>query len=63
VTKDTVAYMDVDIGHGLGYGAAHVWPEATTPHLGEQKVHIVQAVDAARFQQRLVEWCAEAAKP
>lgn len=53
-TAETEAYMDVDLDHGATYGSAHVWPEATAPHLGEQKVHIVRAVDRARFLQALV---------
>jgi len=54
ITKDVVAYMDVDIDHGLNYGIVHVWPEATHPGLGEQKVHIVQAVDKPRFYKQFV---------
>jgi inosine-uridine nucleoside N-ribohydrolase len=49
VTKDVVAYMDVDIDHGQYYGITHVWPEETHPNLGEQKVHIVLDVDKERF--------------
>jgi inosine-uridine nucleoside N-ribohydrolase len=49
ITREVVANMDVDIGHGLNYGVTHVWPEVTTPHLGERPVHIVLAVDTARF--------------
>jgi inosine-uridine nucleoside N-ribohydrolase len=54
VTKEVVAYMDVDIDHGLNYGIVHVWPEATHPGLGEQKVHIVQAVDKPRFYKEFI---------
>jgi len=49
VTKEVEAYMDVDIDHGQYYGITHVWPEATHPALGEQKVHIVLDVDKERF--------------
>ena len=49
VTKEVEAYMDVDIDHGQYYGITHVWPEATHPKLGEQKVHIVLDVDKTRF--------------
>jgi inosine-uridine nucleoside N-ribohydrolase len=54
VTKEIVAYMDVDIDHGLNYGIVHVWPEATHPSLGEQKVHIVQAIDKPRFYKEFI---------
>jgi inosine-uridine nucleoside N-ribohydrolase len=54
VTSEVVAYMDVDIDHGLNYGIVHVWPEATHPGLGEQKVHIVQAVDKPRFYKEFI---------
>lgn len=54
VTKDLVAYMDVDIDHGLNYGIVHVWPEATHPNLGEQKVNIVLAVDKPKFYKQFI---------
>jgi len=54
VTAEIVAYMDVDIDHGLNYGIVHVWPEATHPGLGEQKVHIVQAIDKPRFYKQFI---------
>jgi inosine-uridine nucleoside N-ribohydrolase len=54
VTAEVQAYMDVETDHGLYYGATHVWPDATTPHLGEQKVHIVTAIDTQRFLDALV---------
>jgi len=54
ITKEIVAYMDVDIDHGLNYGIVHVWPEATHPGLGERSVHIVQAVDRPRFYKEFV---------
>jgi inosine-uridine nucleoside N-ribohydrolase len=49
ITKEVEAYMDVDVDHGLNYGITHVWPEATHPNLGEQKVHVVLDVDKTRF--------------
>lgn len=54
VTKDLVAYMDVDIDHGMNYGIVHVWPEAAHPNLGEQKVNIVLAVDKPKFYKQFV---------
>jgi hypothetical protein len=35
VTKQAVALMDVDIDHGMHYGAAHVRPAAMAPNQGE----------------------------
>jgi hypothetical protein len=46
--------MDVDTDHGLYYGVTHVWPDATAPRLGEQKVHIVTAIDTQRFLDAFV---------
>ena len=54
VVKDIVAYMDVDIDHGLNYGIVHVWPEATHPNLGEQQVHIVQTIDKTKFYKEFI---------
>ncbi len=61
VTKAVTAFMDVDIGHGLNYGTAHVWPDKTAPGLGEQKVRIVQTVDVARFEKLLADSAQRAA--
>ncbi len=54
VTNDVVAAMDVDIDHGLGYGTTHIWPAENAPHLGEQPVHVVVAVDEPRFVTEFV---------
>jgi inosine-uridine nucleoside N-ribohydrolase len=54
VTGEVQAYMDVDTDHGMYYGVTHVWPEVTRPHLGEQKVHIVTAIDTKRFLDAFV---------
>jgi inosine-uridine nucleoside N-ribohydrolase len=54
VTKEVVAAMDVDIDHGVGYGSTHIWPLANAPHLGEQPVHVVLAVDEPRFTTEFV---------
>ena len=54
VTGEVQAYMDVDIGHGMTYGVTRVWPDATAPHMGEQKVHIVTAIDTQRFLDAFV---------
>ena len=54
VTKSTKAYMRVNLDHGMTYGYAHVWPEQTRPHQGEQLVEIVDDVDADRFRDLMV---------
>jgi inosine-uridine nucleoside N-ribohydrolase len=54
VTGEIQAYMDVDTDHGMYYGVTHVWPDATAPHLGERKVHIVTAIDTKRFLDEFV---------
>lgn len=51
-TKELVARMDVDLMPGPGYGTAQIWNEKFAPHLGEQEVHIVEAIDADRFVAR-----------
>jgi inosine-uridine nucleoside N-ribohydrolase len=62
VTREVLAYMDVDVDHGMFYGVAHIWPDVTTPRLGEQKVHIVTAVDTERFLDTFVTACQFLAK-
>jgi inosine-uridine nucleoside N-ribohydrolase len=49
ITRAIDAVMDVDIGHGMFYGHAMIWPPAMAPHRGERLVRVVQAVDMARF--------------
>jgi purine nucleosidase len=46
--------MDIDINQGANYGAAHVWPDRLTPHLGERKVTLIQKVDVERFLNQFV---------
>lgn len=54
VTKSTSVFMRVDIDHGVNYGNAHVWSEATRPHQGEREVEIVDDIDAKRFKDLMV---------
>ncbi len=49
ITKKTDTWMRVNLDHGVDYGRAHVWPEEMRPHLGEQPVTIVDAIDIDRF--------------
>jgi inosine-uridine nucleoside N-ribohydrolase len=54
VTKSVDAYMDVDIAEGAYYGYARLWPEATRPRMGEQKVEFVTAIDKDRFVSQFI---------
>ncbi|BAT20328.1 nucleoside hydrolase [Asaia bogorensis] len=57
VTKKQDAYMDVEIGKGIGYGHAYVWPDALAPKaMGVRKVSIVQAIDVDRFKKLYAGW-------
>lgn len=49
VTRELVARMDVDLLPGPDYGNAQIWKDEFAPHMGEQTVHIVEAVDVDRF--------------
>lgn len=52
VTKSISAYMDVEIGKGVAYGHAFVWPDKLAPKgMGVRKVRIIQAIDIARFKK------------
>ncbi len=54
VTKSTKVFMRVDLDHGLNYGGAYVWSEATRPHLDEREVEIVDDIDTKRFMDVMV---------
>jgi inosine-uridine nucleoside N-ribohydrolase len=54
VASSAEAWMDADTDHGVNYGHVHVWTDALRPHLGEQKVTIVTAIDQKRFVDGLV---------
>jgi len=57
VTRKQDAYMDVEIGKGIGYGHAYVWPDALAPRaMGVRKVSIVQAIDVDRFKKLYAGW-------
>jgi inosine-uridine nucleoside N-ribohydrolase len=53
VVKEFTAKMDVDISHGPDYGHARIWADEWAPK-GLQTVHVVQAVDHARFLEAFV---------
>ncbi len=47
--------MDVDIGHGAGYGSTLSWPAGGGPGLGEPDVTVVRSVDIPRLEALFVE--------
>jgi inosine-uridine nucleoside N-ribohydrolase len=47
--------MDVDVGHGAGYGSTLSWPPGGGPGLGEPDVTVVRAVDVPRLEAAFVE--------
>jgi inosine-uridine nucleoside N-ribohydrolase len=49
VTEELVARMDVDTLPGPSYGQPVVWSAEMAPDSGEREVHIVRAIDVARF--------------
>jgi inosine-uridine nucleoside N-ribohydrolase len=54
VTKELMAVMDVDAAPGADYGRARIWSDQYAPHDGQQRVHIVQAIDGTRFTDEFV---------
>ena len=54
VTEELVARMDVDTLPGPSYGQPVVWKEDMAPNSGEREVHIVRAIDVARFVETFV---------
>lgn len=57
ITRSQDAYMDVEIGKGIGYGHAYVWPDSLAPKaMGVRKVRIVQAIDVPRFKTLYAGW-------
>jgi inosine-uridine nucleoside N-ribohydrolase len=49
VTDEIVVRMDVDLLPGPAYGQAQIWNEQFAPKAGEREVHLVRAIDTARF--------------
>jgi inosine-uridine nucleoside N-ribohydrolase len=54
VTEELVARMDVDTLPGPSYGQPVVWSAEMAPNSGEREVHIVRAIDVARFVETFV---------
>jgi purine nucleosidase len=55
ITKWKKLYMDVDIGHGAGYGNTLVWPEGRQPGLGEVAAEVQDDLDKPKFYREFVE--------
>jgi purine nucleosidase len=55
ITKERMAYMDVDLSHGPHYGDTLTWEEKSKPANGVQLVHVQLDVDLARFMKMFVE--------
>jgi inosine-uridine nucleoside N-ribohydrolase len=54
VSDELVARMDVDTLPGPSYGQPVVWSAEMAPGSGEREVHIVRAIDVARFVETFV---------
>jgi len=55
VTEHAEVFMDVNTDHGADYGTVHIWPDNLAPHLGEQKVSIVQRANIDRFMEEFIQ--------
>jgi len=55
VTRERFVYMDVNIGHGAGYGDTMIWNEKDKPLTKRQKVHAQVDVDFPRLEKKLTE--------
>jgi purine nucleosidase len=55
ITKWKKLYMDVDVGHGAGYGNTIVWPEGRQPGLGEIQAEVQDDLDKPKFYREFVE--------
>jgi inosine-uridine nucleoside N-ribohydrolase len=55
-------YVDYDTQFGPGYGDTLSWREHYQPALGEQKAHVVRAIDPKRLETVMVKAMAEGAK-
>ena len=52
-------YVDYNTQFGPGYGDTLSWREHYQPGLGEQKAHVVRAIDAQKLEAMMVEAMAE----
>ena len=62
VTEAEDLYVDYNTQFGPGYGDMLSWREHYQPDLGEQKAHVVRAIDPKRLEAAMVKAMAEGAK-
>lgn len=55
ITKWKKLYLDIDVGHGAGYGNTIAWPEGRQPGLGEIQADVQDDLDKAKFYREFVE--------
>jgi purine nucleosidase len=55
ITKETLAYMDIDLSHGPSYGNTLTWTEQLKPATGVQLVHAQTDLDLPKFQKMFIE--------
>jgi inosine-uridine nucleoside N-ribohydrolase len=55
ITKEKLVYMDVDLGHGPGYGDTLTWDEKFKPKTGVRLVHAQTDLDLPHFQKMFVD--------
>ena len=55
ITKWKMLYLDVDVGHGSGYGNTIVRPEGRQPGLGEIEGEVQDDLDKEKFYREFVE--------
>ena len=55
ITKWKKLYMDVDVGHGAGYGNTLVWTPGRQPGLGEVLAEVQDDLDKEKFYKEYVD--------
>ena len=54
ITREQTLRVDIDTSFTANYGSTLSWPLHDAPHLGEQPVHVVFAVDVAKLNHLVV---------
>ncbi|KHK93289.1 nucleoside hydrolase [Novosphingobium malaysiense] len=62
VTNEEDLYVDFDTQFGASYGDMLSWREHYQPGLGEQKAHVIRAIDPRRLEAVMVEAMAQGAR-
>ena len=55
ITKSEKLYLDVDVGHGAGYGNTLSWMAGDQPGIGEALVEVQVDLDKEKFYRELVD--------